>query len=354
MTTAPIFVDYTRVVLDRRQADGVRGIDHERNRFKTHIEPAVFAQKAVDGITSVDLREWLRSMRLKKAKDNREERFLDDATTKRAFALIRSAFTAAVEDDIIKANPCVGVKLKKRIDANSVKPKWSILTLEEQRAFVACQAIPYMDRLIGQFAFGSGLRQGEQFSLRLKDLHVGLDDPFVWVQTGGPKDLPPKSGKPRRVPLFGDALVAARAWLLELPTYAPENPLGLVGKPFGNGGVLKRHLAHIGIERRFRHHDMRHTCASSLIAGWWGRKWTLEEVQPLMGHSSILITQRYAHMLDSDLATAARETSVSMAKLMPIVSVIPAPPDTSPVFDIPDAPDTSRELETWFEEEAVA
>jgi hypothetical protein len=59
-------------------------------------------------------------------------------------------------------------------------------------------------------------------------------------------------------------------------------------------------------------------------------------------------------MLDSDLATAARETSVSMAKLMPIVSVIPAPPDTSPVFDIPDAPDTSRELETWFEEEAVA
>jgi integrase len=32
------------------------------------------------------------------------------------------------------------------------------------------------------------------------------------------------------------------------------------------------------LRRRVRWHDLRHTCATSLLAGWWGRKWSLDEV----------------------------------------------------------------------------
>ena len=314
-----IFADHLRFVLDMREQDGVRGISHERNRALTHLFDASFAQKEVHEITSLDLRDWLREMLAKDARDNRDVRKLDPGTVKRAFALVRSAFTVAVERDIIKTNPCSGVQVKKRVDERSTREKWSILSHEEQRAVVACTAIPIADRLAIQFAIHTGLRQGEQFSLRLTDLHTGIHKPHALVRYGGPKDLPPKSGKVRKVPLIRDALTAARQWLYELPTFAPENPLGLVfptpggrrrgiGKPLGNGGVFRAHLKHVGITRRVRWHDLRHTFASSLIAGWWGRKWSLEEVQPMCGHSSILITQRYAHMGDDDLAAAAAET----------------------------------------------
>jgi integrase len=54
-------------------------------------------------------------------------------------------------------------------------------------------------------------------------------------------------------------------------------------------------LAASGITRRVRWHDLRHTCASSLVAGWWGgRPWRLEEVREMLGHTSIKVTERYS------------------------------------------------------------
>jgi hypothetical protein len=57
-----------------------------------------------------------------------------------------------------------------------------------------------------------------------------------------------------------------------------------------------------------RWHDLRHTCASSLVAGWWGRRWSLEEVREMLGHSSVLVTERHAHFADSAMDRAARQT----------------------------------------------
>ena len=43
-----------------------------------------------------------------------------------------------------------------------------------------------------------------------------------------------------------------------------------------------------------RWHDLRHTCASSLVSGWLGRRWSLEETKEFMGHISRSSTERYA------------------------------------------------------------
>ena len=64
-----------------------------------------------------------------------------------------------------------------------------------------------------------------------------------------------------------------------------------------------------GIVRNVRWHALRHTCASSLVSGWWGRQWTLSEVCELLGHGSVTTTERYAHLADTVLKQAARETS---------------------------------------------
>ncbi len=61
--------------------------------------------------------------------------------------------------------------------------------------------------------------------------------------------------------------------------------------------------------RRVRFHDLRHTCASHLVMGTWGRQWTVNEVSAFIGHSDISVTQRYAHLSVDHLAVAAAETT---------------------------------------------
>ncbi len=319
-----IFADYARTILDRRLSEGIRGHYHEVNRFDTHIDGAAFAAMALDAIRPKDLREWLRAMAVKQAKGT--TRALAADTIKRSFSLVSSVFTAAVEDELIEMSPVSGVKVKRRADARSTVEKWTTLTLDEQKAIAACAPIPFTDRLAIRFAVATGLRQGEQFALRLADLHVGHDNPHVMVRFGGAKDLPPKSGKIRRVPLFGDGLTAAKEWLAELPAFAPSNPLGLVfphpkgtrrcvGKPLVFGNQLRRHLVHVGITRRVRWHDLRHTCCTNLVSGVLGERWPLLMVKELAGHSSVTITERYAHVGQRDLVKLGAASSFAHAPI---------------------------------------
>jgi RNA:NAD 2'-phosphotransferase (TPT1/KptA family) len=68
------------------------------------------------------------------------------------------------------------------------------------------------------------------------------------------------------------------------------------------------HKTLAGITRRVRFHDLRHTCASHLVMGTWGRVWRIEEICALVGHSGIGVTQRYAHLSPDHLHKAAAET----------------------------------------------
>ena len=59
--------------------------------------------------------------------------------------------------------------------------------------------------------------------------------------------------------------------------------------------------------RDARIYDLRHTCASSLAAGWWGRRWSLHEIMAALGHCTITITTRHAHLGATALRAAADE-----------------------------------------------
>lgn len=351
MIDAPIFRTFGAEVLEQRDEDGIRGIKSERNRFDLHVSTASFAELPVTEIRSRDVRSWLRDMARKDASDTRGARKLSTDTIKRAFALVSAVFAAAVEREIIETNPCAGVKVKRRADERATKDRWAYLTLDEQKAIAACPAISVADRLAIRFAVATGLRQGEQFHLLLSDLHVDGESPHVFVRFGS-KNLPPKSGKTRRVPLFGDGLVAARAWLDVLPSFAPHNPeclafpsrLGTrrgVGKPLGRGDAFPRALRAAGITRRVRWHDLRHTFCSNLVTGVLGRRWTLEEVRPLAGHSSITITERYSHIGERELVKAAAETAFA--------HVVPTAADTLRDLTAPPANDTVHDLDSLAE-----
>lgn len=357
------FAKHAELVMLQRNADGIRGIDRERSRFKCHILTADFASMPIDTITHREVRAWLRVMAEKETLTRRLDeagpRTLSWQTVNRCKSLVSAVFIDAVERDILDADPSAGVKIKRRLTEHDTRQKWAYLLPSEQDAFRACSAIPYADRLAVAFAAHTGLRQSEQRYLELGDLVVAGADPHVVVRIAGEKHgkkLPPKSGKRRVVPLLPPALDAAVAWLAQLDDFAPSNPLGLVfpnafgrrrsqGKPLGRGETLKLHYKAAGITLRphLHWHALRHTYASNLVTGVYGRRWSMEEIRIVMGHSSVAITERYAHLGEDAIRRAARETVEAAPKKTVVqvpVAIEPAPaPIAPPAPELDEKPD---------------
>lgn len=346
------FLELGWEVMRRRTKDGVRGVDREWSRWRLHVATAAFASRPVAEIATRDVREWLRIMIDKPALGPGEKRTLARQTVARCQSLVSAVFVEAIERDLRDDNPSLSAKLKKRADARDTRDKWAFLSADEQRLVHECAAVPYEDRLMIRINIFTGMRQGEMRHLPIDCVKLDAEPPFVELRIanrdkeGNP--LPTKSGKSRKVPLFKEGLAAMREWLGMLPAYAPENPYAIVfptragryrqqGKFFGRSGTLRGYYAAAGVRLRpyLHHHALRHTYATNLITGVFGRPWRLEEIQKVLGHSSITMTERYAHLGEDAIKRAARETEATVA-------ISPLPPDTI------------RDLNAVLNEEAVA
>ena len=298
--------------LDQREALGLRNVDTDRSRWKHHIETAPFIDWPIASVHRRDVKAWSISLTKKRAADDKETRQVSFQTRKHAVNLLRAMFAAALEDELVAENPAARVKL---VDDGATDEGWTYLTLDEQLRIAACDKILEPDLLRILFAVYTGVRQGEQWNLELQDLRHEDREPHVVVRKGS-KARSPKAKKIRRVVLIPAAVAVVRRWLELLPKYAKENKARLVfptprGCRRGRGKLygFKKHLTEAGITRPVRWHDLRHTCGSSLVAGWWGRPWRLEEVRDVLGHASIVQTERYAHLAPSVVSRAAAETN---------------------------------------------
>jgi integrase len=326
--------EYGTKWLDQRELAGGRNTKTDRSRWTRHILAASFADDPLTTIGRRDIKHWVSQLHTRQAADKRASRRISPQTIKHCLALLRSCLQAAVDDELIALNAAAKIKAPKV----SRDDGWTYLLPEEQRAVLTCEAIPEPDRMLIAFAIGTGLRQGELWNLELVDLVVEGPYPHVMVRWGKPGHKPPKNGKVRRVPLFGIALAAARRWLQLIPVYCRNNPLKLAF-PTARGcrrrdskaprgwrgylaaaGLADASRRHDG--RAVRWHDLRHTCASSLVAAWWGRTWRLDEVRDVLGHTSITVTERYAHLAPGVLAEAGRAT---MAELPTLPKLSPPP-----------------------------
>jgi integrase len=334
---APTLRKWGELFLDKRELDGHRAARHDMNRWHQYVVAADFIDWPLESITRRDVKLWLTELKQvktfgrgspparpkkgrRRAPPKKPQQFLSWQTRKHALVLLRKAFDAAIDEEKVSdnfVNPCAGLKVKRPA---TTEVRFNFLARDE---IAAVQSVaPAHIRPLIEFAIATGLRQGEMRALRDEDVHLDAADLHITVRYGGTPKKPTKSGLPRDVPLLPMAQRALREWYALRKTWCSNNFKALTF-PAARGGyrsagkilgrdhqkVWKGLLAAAGIARHLVWHDLRHTCATALLGGYFGKKWRLEEIQQLLGHADIETTQTYAHQLKQTLHDAARETT---------------------------------------------
>lgn len=235
-------------------------------------------------------------------------------------AVLRRALVQAEKWGLVARNVAKLVNAP-RVDQSEIEP----FTPDEARLFVRAVQGERMEALY-VLAIATGLRQAELLGLSWKD--VDMDSSTLTVRStlqridGEFQLLEPKTARSRRTLAlpemvidglkahrgrqFGEMLLAGPAWQdLDLVFTA------LDGGPLSDRvvrGRFYRILEGAGL-RRQRFHDLRHSCASLMIAqGVQSR-----EVMETLGHSTIVMTlNRYAHIFQE----AQRDTAKKMGEIL--------------------------------------
>ena len=156
-------------------------------------------------------------------------------------------------------------------------------------------------------SLNTGLRRGELFSLRWRDIDLNR---CVLTAVGGTT----KAGNTRHIPLTDEAVDILKTW--KKPDNDPSDLVfpGRTGKPFYTLKTAWANLLSDAKIASFRWHDLRHTFASKLVQAGVD----LNTVRELMGHADIKMTLRYAHLAPAHLADAIKKlkpaTSASTKK----------------------------------------
>jgi integrase len=207
-------------------------------------------------------------------------------TVNNHLALLSKMLHTAHEWRLVRAAPRVPVfKLPKLADQEY---RW--LSREEASKLVAA-ADGYWRAMI-VVALNTGLRMGELQALRWSDVDLKLGKLTVRRSWWDGHFDTPKSGKPREVPINATARAALDSHppLLRCELVFHTRTGTAIDKPDLHRG-LARVCARAGVER-VGWHVMRHTFASWLVQAGV----PMRQVQALLGHSTIQMTERYAHL----------------------------------------------------------
>jgi integrase/recombinase XerD len=258
-----------------------------RSNYLGHIKAltAQFGDRYIDEIRKADVAAFVAQQR---------RLGLKPCTVRRYLATLSSLYTFAERSGWIAQN------LLARFDKRSLPeatPRTRFLTKAEYRLLLA--AADRHLRPIIEMAVATGLRSEEL--LTLKWSQVDLDRREVRLEET-------KSKRPRIVPLTDRAVaifVATRH--LGHGPFVFTNPA--TGRPYRNlRGSFHAACRRAGITD-FRFHDLRHTFASWAVQNGMD----LYRLSRILGHSTLQMTTRYAHLATDQLHEAVRSMATLMA-----------------------------------------
>ncbi|MFE2685554.1 tyrosine-type recombinase/integrase [Streptomyces mirabilis] len=198
------------------------------SRLRLHAIPHLGA-RSMSSFTPSHLRLWLRIL---------EDRGLSAGYRRGIFAHVSTVFTAAVEDGIIRVNPCSARSVRApRLEPRKVKP-WPI-----RRVMGVREALPERYQALISVAAGLGLRQGEVFGLAVEDVDflggvVHVVRQVKLLQRHRAVFAPPKGGKERDVPLPESVAFALAGHLKNFPATEITLPWKTLDGPPATAALL--------------------------------------------------------------------------------------------------------------------
>ncbi|MFD6473882.1 tyrosine-type recombinase/integrase [Streptomyces anulatus] len=238
-------------VKERRLSQTTEELYHRLLRL--HILPA-FEGLDLDQITAPRVRSW-RSERL--------DTTGAETTVAKSYRLLKAILETAVEDELIRRNPC-----RIRGAGKETAAERPVATVDQVDALADVLG-PRWRLMVFLGAYGP-LRPEEQAELRRKD--VDLDDLTVRVRKAAPELTTGKRAEGPTKSEAGKRLVVLPAFLQKdlrrhLDWYAERGPDGLLfvgekGKPFRRstfGRKWRKARATVGLPENFRFYDLRHT-----------------------------------------------------------------------------------------------
>jgi integrase len=211
---------------------------------------------------------------------------------------LRTIMNAAVRWKLLGSNPFSKMQLVRVPD---LPP--SYLTKEDfERLLSVIRDGQFRELII--FAVLTGMRRGEILNLRWQD--VDLHHKVLQVESGPTFTV--KCGKRRTIPLNEVAVHMLRG---RLGRSLREYVFTLGGEKFAESHVthkFKDYVRLAGLNERVKFHSLRHTFATWLVQ----EGVSIYEVQKLLGHSSISVTEAYAHLATSELHRAVNRIAVSV------------------------------------------
>jgi integrase len=236
-----------------------------------------FGRTAMNMVSPRDVERW---------KMERHGAGKSAGTVAKEVKTIKAMFRRAVEWEVIDAHPFPHTKAPAGLVSKA--PRWYTKP-ELKRLYDAAGD----RRWLWQFIVNTGIRRGE--ALKARRIHVqpkrGKQPPTILIESEGKRGRT-KSGEWRPVPL-NDSALEALAHLgddyLLVPRYAFPNQWSRAFREDRDGAKLDGGI-----------HCLRHTFCSHLVM----EGIPLRTVQLLAGHSSITVTEQYAHLAPGFLRDA--------------------------------------------------
>lgn len=222
----------------------------------------------------------------------RRRRVVSDATVNRELSMLRTAFDLALEEGLVLENPARMLRLSE--PAGPKKPR---MLHPNERSRLEAVLTEREDRVatLVKLALNTGMRRKELFRLRWKDVYFG---PFPSVIVEKSKSHHHNRG--RRIPLNS---TASESLLLWRERQKVRNYLVF---PSPSGGPLQSistswsKLMKDASINGFTLNDCRDDFACRLVSAGA----PLNQVRDLLGHSSILLTEKYAHLAPGQPSSA--------------------------------------------------